>query len=199
MQIMEVIAILCIPVNMGIIYFTGDGNLNTDGRSSYEKFTTDNLNWTAKETIIFIVLMEHVLLIMKLVVAALIDDVPAQVIQAEKKRVFIEDRAKKFMLVQKLEHKDFKTHEELQQVIQDAKKAEKERIASVLTKLSKDGIHKNEQLPTEMLNLMGLKQDKFTGLEIDENEKAQILMVEQMDRLDNEREEATNRSIMILN
>ena len=32
---MEFIAVICIPVNAAIIYFTGDGSFKKEGRSSF--------------------------------------------------------------------------------------------------------------------------------------------------------------------
>jgi hypothetical protein len=41
LPIMEMIAIVCIPVNAGIIYFAGDGTFYFNGTSSLEKFLVD--------------------------------------------------------------------------------------------------------------------------------------------------------------
>jgi len=62
---MEMIAIVCIPVNAGIIYFSGDGTFYFNGTSSLEKFLVylNEGQWTQRNILILVVLVEHALLI----------------------------------------------------------------------------------------------------------------------------------------
>jgi hypothetical protein len=65
LPIMEMIAIVCIPVNAAIIYFAGDGTYYFNGTSSLEKFLVDinEGQWTQRNILILVVLVEHALLI----------------------------------------------------------------------------------------------------------------------------------------
>lgn len=96
MQIMEVIAIICIPVNVAIIYFTGDGDFKHSGQSSFIKFFSlrDPEFWNQVNIIWLAIFVEHALIIVKVIIGMLILDVPAAVIEAEKKRPKIEKKAR---------------------------------------------------------------------------------------------------------
>lgn len=95
LPILEFISIICIPINTGIIYFTGDGNLFQSGKSSYIKFLEgrDITKWNALNIIVLTIGIEHLILLLKVLINVLISDVPKCVIEAEKKRPFIYSRA----------------------------------------------------------------------------------------------------------
>ncbi len=99
LEIMEVISYLTIVVNVCIIYFTGNSTLVTEGTSSFVEFMVhiNKEKWTTSNIILLAVLLEHVLFILKMAIAAGIPDVPKSVIKAEEKRHKVEDRAKKYI------------------------------------------------------------------------------------------------------
>ena len=85
MQIMEVIAIICIPVNVAIIYFTGDGDFTHSGQSSFIKYfqSRDAQFWNQVNIIWLAIFVEHALIIAKVIIGMLILDVPNSVLEAE--------------------------------------------------------------------------------------------------------------------
>lgn len=91
LPILEFISIICIPINTAIIYFTGDGNLYTPGKSSYIKFleARNSSKWSAINIILLTICIEHLILLLKVLINVIISDVPNSVIEAEKKRPFI--------------------------------------------------------------------------------------------------------------
>lgn len=95
LTIMEILAILCIPVNAAIIYFTGDSTYTEVGKSSYVKYMEglDAELWSVKNIILLLILVEHLLLLVKVIIAALIPDVPSKVVKDEKERPRIRKRA----------------------------------------------------------------------------------------------------------
>jgi hypothetical protein len=107
LEIMEIISYLTIVVNVCIIYFTGNSTLIKVGSSSFVEFMVymNKEKWTTSNIILLAVLLEHVLFLLKLAIAAGIPDVPTSVIKAEAKRSKIEDRAKKFITNVIEEHK----------------------------------------------------------------------------------------------
>jgi Calcium-activated chloride channel len=87
---MEFLAMLSIPTNLGAIYFSGgNGYANTgaDADSPVVVWLLDeNSFWTRGNIILLIVAVEHVLILIKVLLANLIPDVPGSVLAAEKKR-----------------------------------------------------------------------------------------------------------------
>ena len=102
MQIMEVIAIICIPVNVAIIYFTGDGDFTHSGQSSFIKFfQSQNPDFWNQVNIIWLaIFVEHALIIAKVIIGMLILDVPSSVLEAEKKRPSIAHKAHHYLVEQ---------------------------------------------------------------------------------------------------
>lgn len=96
---MEIISYLTIVVNTCIIYFTGDSNIVRNGVSSFIKFMRyqDSDKWSEVNIILLTICIEHVLFMLKLVIAAAIPDVPTSVIKAEAKRDKVIVRACKFI------------------------------------------------------------------------------------------------------
>ena len=89
LKIMEFIAIICIPVNCGILYFTGT---TKDQESSFAR-TLKKQNedfWTAENIIVLCVLLEHAVILIKVLMQLFIDDVPRSVKVQERKRPTIE-------------------------------------------------------------------------------------------------------------
>jgi hypothetical protein len=78
---MEMLAIICIPVNCGIVVFTGDGSFNHPGESSLSKFLVgvDDELWDARTILLLAILLEHLLLMIKAIMANMIADVPYSV------------------------------------------------------------------------------------------------------------------------
>ena len=85
---MEFIAIICIPVNAAIIYFTGDSSFKKEGRSSFQKTLSERNPeyWSDAKIILLIVAIEHCLLFIKMIIARSIDDLPHSVKEAERRR-----------------------------------------------------------------------------------------------------------------
>ena len=85
---MEFLAVICIPVNCAIIYFTGDGTFQKVGKSSWVKFLEDQNpeRWTEVNIVWLSIGLEHILLLLKIVIASYISDVPHSVALSEKKR-----------------------------------------------------------------------------------------------------------------
>jgi hypothetical protein len=87
---MQGISLLCIPVNTAIIYFTGNGSFTNseNSESSLEKFLTkqDKTFWTNSNIIMLAIAIEHILFIIKYLVAVLTSDVPNSVLQRESKK-----------------------------------------------------------------------------------------------------------------
>jgi len=62
----------------------------------------DPLFWTRANIIFMAILMEHVVIGLKVVIAMIIPDVPAKVIEAENRRVKVADAVQKELLTLKL-------------------------------------------------------------------------------------------------
>jgi hypothetical protein len=91
---MEFLAMLSIPTNLAAIYFSGGSGYGNNGPETdspvvmwlMEKDTF----WTRSNVVLLIVAVEHALLLVKVFLATIINDVPSSVIAAEKKRVLIQ-------------------------------------------------------------------------------------------------------------
>jgi uncharacterized membrane protein len=96
---MEIISYLTIVVNTCIIYFTGDSTVVHNGVSSFVKFMRyqDADKWVEVNIILLAICIEHVLFMVKLVIAAAIPDVPNSVVEAEAKRDKVKVRACKYI------------------------------------------------------------------------------------------------------
>ena len=73
---------LCIPLNIAIIYFAGDGNVKDGGTSEYIKFfrRMDPEIWTIPNLILLAVFVEHGIIFLKIVLQFMIPDVPYSVV-----------------------------------------------------------------------------------------------------------------------
>lgn len=88
-SIMELLAMLSIPTNLASIYFSGGsgyGNTGVEADSPVVNWLMDKPFWSRGNIILLIVAIEHALLLIKIVLANLIPDVPTSVVNAEKKR-----------------------------------------------------------------------------------------------------------------
>lgn len=127
LPIIEMLALICIPINCAIIYFTGDGTFKKSGESSLSKYLEERNEdyWSHTNVIFLTILIEHVLIVLKVVIQALIVDVPKNVIEAEKKRPLVERKAEEFLKIHKSQKKDRKgmTYEErvVEEEFEDAK------------------------------------------------------------------------------
>lgn len=106
MGIMEVIAMIAIPLNISIILFTRMPSNKFGSLEDYDTVplsekpaliqyltTEDNQTWSYSNIILLVFLIEHVLIIVKIALAAIIPDVPSEVNRAESKREKIEELA----------------------------------------------------------------------------------------------------------
>ena len=92
--VMELISLVSIPINCAILLFTSKGkDVNGDyGYSATVKYFLERGEGrTIFEVVLILVLIEHVLLVVKVVMATLIPDVPADVVADERKRPKIQD------------------------------------------------------------------------------------------------------------
>lgn len=87
-NIMEFLAILSIPTNIAAIYFSGGSGYNKTSDSPVTIYLADKSGdyWNRGNIILLIVAVEHALIVMKLLLAGLIPDVPKKVLVAESKR-----------------------------------------------------------------------------------------------------------------
>jgi hypothetical protein len=90
---MEFLAMLSIPTNLAAIYFSGGNGYGNNGPETDSPVVMWLMNkdtfWTRSNVILLIVAVEHVLLLIKVFLATIIDDVPSSVIADEKKRACI--------------------------------------------------------------------------------------------------------------
>ena len=93
---MEMLSIVCIPINIAIIYFTGDGSYTKDGNSAMVKYVGETFNepLDSIKMVAAAVIIEHLILGIKVVVAALIRDTPQVVLKNEHKRVYVQRKAR---------------------------------------------------------------------------------------------------------
>mmetsp|Transcript_1002 Transcript_1002/g.1288 ORF Transcript_1002/g.1288 Transcript_1002/m.1288 type:complete len:109 (+) Transcript_1002:2806-3132(+) len=77
-QSMEFISFVCIPVNLGVIYFIGDPSRI---EQVLIKYNPDK--WNAVSVVLLLVAVEHGLIALKLLIAQAIPDVPQDVIDNE--------------------------------------------------------------------------------------------------------------------
>jgi len=99
--VMELIAMVSIPINLAIILFTGKGE-DEDGDFGYSETVLYLLGKDEKsstrtifEVVLILILVEHVLLAFKVIMATLIPDVPKEVEDEERKRPKLEEIAEK--------------------------------------------------------------------------------------------------------
>ena len=84
LDIMEFMSFVCIPINIGIIYFAADGPKT---ESHFVKsIRGEGDSWSDARIILLIVGIEHLIMAFKALVAVAIPDVPEIVIHAENKR-----------------------------------------------------------------------------------------------------------------
>ena len=95
-DIMMMISFFCIPVNVAIVFYAGDGDYNSPGKSSLRYYLEDqdSESWNLVNIVLLLVLIEHLLVAFKLALKEFIPDVDASVLEAEKKRVFIQKKAR---------------------------------------------------------------------------------------------------------
>lgn len=101
-NIMEFLAMLSIPTNFAAIYFSDGGGLGDKGESPVVIWLrSNNIFWNKGNIILLIVGVEHLLFIIKIVMAVAIPDVPAKVLAEEAKRVQIQKQAEEWMNAEK--------------------------------------------------------------------------------------------------
>ena len=114
-QIMEFISMVCIPVNLALVYFTGPKG----EKSSFVNFLEERGSevWTAPNIVLLCVLIEHIILFIKIALAVAIDDVPNNVAADEYKRTQVVNEAYKKLLDVKVKG-NFETYDEILSVMQ---------------------------------------------------------------------------------
>ena len=123
--VMELISMVSIPINVAILLFTTNGADETGdyGYSATVTYFLGNGKRTTFEVVLILVMIEHLLLGVKIIMATLIPDVPADVVLMERRRPKIEDLASQEIQDLKIEHQ-LKTVDELMEEIalEDVKK-----------------------------------------------------------------------------
>ena len=110
LPIMELISMICIPINVAIVYYTGYIDepsvlvqyLRGRDEQRIEADPEHSPIWTNENIILFLILMEHVILALKIIIAVLIPDVPQKVLFEEYRQEQIANMAKKEIQVYKL-------------------------------------------------------------------------------------------------
>ena len=100
LPIMELISMICIPINVAMIFWTG-----YKGKDSILVQTLEEHNgerWTTANILLLLILMEHLILALKIIMAILIPDVPERVIFEEYRHSQMAEMAKKEIQVFKL-------------------------------------------------------------------------------------------------
>jgi len=108
--IMEFVSMICIPVNIAVVYFTGANGEKSEVVKSLE--VSNSEYWTIAHIILLVVAIEHGLLFLKIAIATAISDVPKGVVADEFKRMKIMDEATKELLELKVEG-DHETYDEI--------------------------------------------------------------------------------------
>lgn len=113
--VMEVFAIICVPINIAIMYFAGEitktkdhaGTVLFNNRNSFSEYLGLNNReyWTPVAVVLLCVFIEHGLLALKVIIATIIPDVPGPVIEAEGKRQAIIEYARQDLLEFKVKNK----------------------------------------------------------------------------------------------
>ena len=92
--VMELISLIAIPINIAILLFTGKGKDET-GDYGYSATVTWLLGKEAIvspfEVAMILVLVEHIIMGIKVVLAELVPDVPKEVVMEERKRPKLEE------------------------------------------------------------------------------------------------------------
>lgn len=81
LPIMELISMICIPINVAIVFLTGYVGEPSVLVQALQKNNKEF--WTDSNILIFLISMEHLVLALKIVMAILIPDVPDRVIFEE--------------------------------------------------------------------------------------------------------------------
>ena len=112
---MELISLIAIPINIAILIFTSKGKDET-GDYGYSATVTWLLGKEAIvspfEVAMILVLVEHIILGIKVILAELVPDVPKEVIMDERKRPLLEEMSEKEMHALKRAN-DLKTIDEI--------------------------------------------------------------------------------------
>jgi len=120
-NIMEFLAMLSIPTNFAAIYFSDGGGFGETGESPVVLWLrSHNIFWNKGNIILLIVGVEHLLFIIKIVMAVAIPDVPNRVLAEETKRVQVQKQAEEWM----------KSHKEHVKGLEIEERVRKERESS---------------------------------------------------------------------
>lgn len=122
-MVMEFFAIVCIPCNISILYFTGNakndyndetGKNNTTVEVNLKNTLThrNSVFWTPMMIAALMVLLEHILVGLKIIIAAAIPDTDSKTIEAELKRRDVIDKAIQNLQAFKLKE-DGETYDEI--------------------------------------------------------------------------------------
>lgn len=102
--VMEIFAILSVPINVSIMYFTGrtwkvknpDGSISWPVSSRFQEWITAYAPnyWNPMRTLLVAFLIEHALLVLKILVSSVIPDVPETVLDYERKKAVVHSHVK---------------------------------------------------------------------------------------------------------
>lgn len=183
--VMEVFAIICVPINVAIMYFTGEvfyyfdeeGKRTHEVSSSYQEWLTEYNPewWTPMGTLLVAVLIEHAVLGLKIIIASIIPDVPDHVLAKERKREVIEEYARKDLQHYKTSTggktwKDLKQEMELEAIKMESQLAQGEAVQqdqmkrigiSVLDAMQKDINHKHKDTAKSVKNFKQNLEEKM--------------------------------------
>jgi hypothetical protein len=136
--VMELISLVSIPINVGILLFTTNGKdeLGEFEYSATVKFFMErDKSRTLFEVVLILVLVEHVLLGIKVIMAQLIPDVPRDVLKDERTRPKVMDLASAEMSMLKRDA-DLQTIEEMmEEVARNNKKLAEDEVAKELARV----------------------------------------------------------------
>ena len=140
--IMELISLVSIPINFAILYFaTKGGYLSKDAEvrqsETVEYLMVNSPGSTLLDTVLVMVLLEHILLAVKVMMAELIPDVPESVIKDETKRPKIQALAQAEMADLKRDN-DLKDIEEIMEEIAKEDKQKVETKVQAVLKRERD-------------------------------------------------------------
>ena len=115
LPIMELISMVCIPINVAMVYWTGmegEDSALVKALAKRDEARVENGQeaiWSNLNIVFLLILMEHLILALKIGMAILIPDVPEEVLFEESRNEQIENAAKREIQVFKLSnnHENF--------------------------------------------------------------------------------------------
>ena len=158
LNIMEFMSFICIPINIAIIYFAADGpglpsTIVTNLREKSDF-------WTDKNIILFVVGLEHVILVLKAFIAVVIPDVPAKVISDEFKRDKEQELSQHGLLMHKIDGKHKAFNDVVADLQNEAVQEMEETLAAQNDAINNSGLSKKAKKKPSSYNY----EEKFMAL-----------------------------------